>query len=98
MKNKYRGQTGRSTNERVGEHFDKWEKKTEDSVLWRHSVNHHNMTTFPVKVRILERCFGKPTRRMITEVVRIGEMDEKESMNSKKEYGYVEVPKVNIET
>ena len=98
VKNKYRGQTGRSTNERVGEHFDKWEKKTEDSVLWRHSVNHHNMTTFPVKVRILERCFGKPTRRMITEVVMIEEMDEKEAMNNKKEYGYVKVPTVNIET
>ena len=98
VKNKYRGQTGRSTNERFGEHFDKWEKKDEDSPLWRHSVEHHGMSTFPVKARILDRCFGKPTQRMITEVVMIEDMNEEESMNNKTEYGYVRVPKVNIET
>ena len=93
----YRGQTGRSTNERFGEHFEKWRKKDEDSPLWKHSVEHHDMNPFPVKVRILDRCFGRPTRRMITEVVWIEEMEEGESMNNKKEYGYVREPKVNIE-
>ena len=97
VKNKYRGQTGRSTYERMNEHFDKWEKKSEESPLWRHSVDHHSMNTFPVKVRILDRCFGKPTQRMITEVVMIEDMDENEAMNNKKEYGCVKIPKVNIE-
>ena len=55
------------------------------------------MNTFPVKMKILDRSFGRPTRRMITEVVRIAEMEETESLNNKKEYGCVRVPKVNVE-
>ena len=45
----------------------------------------------------MDRSFGRPTRRMITEVVMIEEMDEAESLNNKKEYGYVKVPKINVE-
>ena len=97
VKSKYRGQTGRSTHERSNEHFDNWEKKKEDSPLWRHSVECHNMNIFPVKMRVLDRSFGRPTRRMITEVVMIEEMEETESLNSKKEYGYVRVPTINVD-
>ena len=97
IEHRYRGQTGRSTHHRSNEHFDNWEKKKEDSPLWRHSIEYHNMNTFPVKMKILDRSFGRPTRRMITEVVRIAEMEETESLNNKKEYGCVRVPKVNVE-
>ena len=45
----------------------------------------------------MDRCFGKPTRRMITEVVMIEEMEETESLNNKKEYGYVRVPTINVD-
>ena len=96
-KNKYRGWTGRSTHERFNEHFDKWRRRDEDSVLWKHSVEHHNSGDFPIEVKILERCFGRPTKRMITEVVLIEEMEESESMNNKAEYGYVKVPRVNVD-
>ena len=96
VKSKYRGQTGRSTFERTKEHFTNWENKRDDSPLWKHSVECHNMNIFPVKMRVLDRCFGKPTRRMISEVLLIEDMDEEESLNNKKEYGYVRVPTVSV--
>ena len=97
VKSKYRGQTGRSTHERTKEHFDNWKNKKEDSPLWRHAVEYHNMNVFPVKMRVLDRCFGRPTRRMITEVVMIDEMEDTETLNNKKEYGYVRVPTINVD-
>jgi len=96
-KNKYRGQTGRSVHERMNEHFNLWETKSEKSVLWQHSMEHHNSKEFPVEAKILSRCFGKPTKRLITEVVMIEEMTDTEGMNNKAEYGYVRMPKVSVE-
>ena len=40
------------------------------------------------------KCFGKPSRRMITEAVTIGEIDEEESMNNKREWTYVALDKI----
>ena len=97
VKNKYRGQTSRSTYHRTNEHIDNWKKKKDDSPLWKHSVDYHYSEEFPIEMKILSRCFGKPTRRMITEAVMINEMDDEESMNNKNEYGYVKMPKVNVE-
>ena len=98
VKNQYRGQTSRSLYERINEHFENWKKKKEDSPLWKHSYEYYQGGTFPVEVKILKRCDGRPTKRMITEVVLIEDMKDSESLNNKKEYGYVRIPKVNIET
>ena len=89
--------TGRSVGERINEHHNDWSNQKEESPLWRHSVEHHDAGTFPIEVKILKRCFGKPTRRMITEAVLVEEVENKESMNNKYEYGYVRIPRVTIE-
>ena len=70
--------------------------KREDRV-WQHSSEHHKREEFPVELKIMSTCFGKPTRRLINEVVLIEEMGDKEGMNNKAEYGCVRVPKVAIE-
>ena len=59
-------------------------------------MEHHNGGTFPIEMKILSRCFGKPTRRKITEAVLIHEMKEEESMNNKNEYGFVKIPRVSV--
>ena len=63
-----------------------------------HSREHHNSGVFPVEIKILNRCFGKPTRRKITEAVLIQAMKIEESMNNKNENGFVRIPKVAVET
>ena len=92
----YRGQSGRSIYERMKEHFREWEQKSMDSYLQKHSLRYHNGEMFGVDVKILKQCYGKPTTRMITEAVKIEELPEENSLNSKSEWTYVRLPRVGI--
>ena len=92
----YRGQSGRSIYERTKEHYKQWLKKCEDSYLYKHSLEYHNGETFRINVKIGAQCFGKPTSRMITEAVMIEELPDENSLNSKSEWTYVKLPRVNI--
>ena len=60
----------------------------------RHSDECHGGHPFEFDVKILSRCFGKPSRRLITEAVLIGELDDNEVMNSKREWSYACLNKV----
>ena len=91
---KYRGQTGRSVYERVKEEIRDLHRKDEKSPLWRHSELCHNGLGFDMEVKILDKNFGKPSRRMIAEALRIEALDEEETMNSKQEWTYVKLNKV----
>ena len=93
---KYRGQTSRTTYHRTKEHFDKWEKKAEDSVLHKHSVQCHGGQRFGVGFKILASCYGKPSTRLITEAIHIEDVAEENSMNEKSEWNYVKLPRVGI--
>ena len=92
----YRGQTGRSVYERMKEHFKEWEEKCADSYLLKHSVQYHNGETFGIDVKIKTQCYGRPTTRMITEPVRIEELPEENSLNSKSEWTYIKLPRVSV--
>ena len=78
---KYRGQTSRTTYHRTKEHYIKWEKKTEDSVLHKHSVECHGGEKFQVGFKILASCYGKRTTRLITEATHIEDIPDENSMN-----------------
>ena len=93
---KYRGQTGNSGYERVNQHFDDWKRKLERCPLFRHSQLYHNGREFKVKISILKQCFGDATKRHITEAVLIDELTEDETMNSKNEWNYINLRKINI--
>ena len=72
----YRGQTSRSGNKRINEHFLDWEahkagKRAKKSLLWEHSCNHHNNDNFNANVTALSQNFGDPTKRLITESIMI---------------------------
>ena len=93
---KYRGQTGRSIFERVNEHFKAYTEKKEDSVLFQHSEQYHDGQEFQLNIKIISRCFGKPTTRLITEAVFINELGDDETLNSRKEWSYVKLPRATI--
>ena len=42
------------------------------------------------------RCFGKPTKRLVTEAVVIDELKADKAMNNKNEWRYTKLTKVNI--
>ena len=91
---KYRGQTGNSTQERIGQHFKDWKSKDTKCPLYRHSQLYHDGKEFKVGVKILKSCFGDPTTRRITEAVMIDELTAEETMNAKSEWTYVKLNKL----
>ena len=93
---KYRGQTSRSVNERFTEEMREWRDMKSESPLWRHSELYHGGGDFEVEVEVLKSCFGKPSRRMITEAVMIEQLGDRETMNSKREWTYTKLNKVRV--
>ena len=91
---RYRGTTARTTYHRTKEEVRDWLKQEEDSPLWKHSQMYHNGGDFEFDIRVIGRCFGKPSRRRITEAVRIDELDDEKTMNSKGEWSYIKLSKV----
>ena len=65
-KRMYRGQTGRSVYERTKEEVRDWRNKDERSPLWRHSQLYHQGEDFELEVKVMDKSFGKPSRRLIT--------------------------------
>ena len=93
---KYRGQTGRSLYERIGEEVRDWRNEVDENPLWRHSQLFHQGGDFDIEVKVTDKSFGMPSRRMITESVMIEQLGENETMNSKQEWTYVKLNKVRI--
>ena len=93
---KYIGQTGRSLYERVNEHYKGLNERKDKAVLWEHSKIFHNEETVRFEVRIKSKCFGEPTRRMISEAVLINELSDDETLNSRHEWTYVKLPRASI--
>jgi hypothetical protein len=93
----YRGQTGRSIYERGKEQIESWENEDDECPLKRHSTLYHEGQRFQVKVRVLAQCYGKPSRRMITEAVMIGEVPDDMTMNGKNEWSFIKLAKVQVQ-
>ena len=91
---RYRGQTGRSIYRRVKEHSD--EGGAEDKPMKRHRELFHEGAEFDVGCKVIAQCFGKPSRRMITEAVMIDELKDEETMNSRREWSFVKLNKVVV--
>ena len=71
-----------------------WDKKDQKSPLWKHDELCHLGQGFELEVKVKDKNFGKPTRRLITESVRIEQLKASEAMNGKKEWTYVKLNKV----
>ena len=81
---------------RLGEQVRDWEHGVEKSSLLKHSLLFHGGQSFDFGVRILQKCYGRPSRRLITEAVLNNELTEAETMNSKREWSFVELDKVSV--
>ena len=93
---KYRGQTSRSVGARFVEEMRDWENQESHSPLWRHSELYHGGQEFEVGVKVIKNCFGKPSRRMISEAVMIEQLRNNETMNSKREWTFTKLNKVFV--
>ena len=48
-------------------------------------------------MKVLSKCYGKPSRRLITESVLIDEIPDGMTMNAKSEWSYVKLAKVQVQ-
>ena len=72
------------------------QRKGEKSPLWKHAEEYHEGQWFDIEVLVTDRNFGKPSRRMITEAVRINGLDDDKAMNGKCEWTYMRLDKVQV--
>ena len=70
------------------------QRKGEKSPLWKHTEECHEGQWFDMEVSVTDRNFGKPSRRMITEAVRINGLDDDKAMHAKREWTYMRLDKV----
>ena len=89
---KYIGMTGRSLFERMREHINGMVngRESDDNMsnpLLRHKTVCHEGEN--VDVRVVDRLFGKPSRIIIGEAVRIESMREQVAMNGRREWSYL---------
>ena len=82
--------------ERCKEHLLAWIAGEDDCPLQRHANLHHNGGHFEASVKIIAECYGRPSRRMITEAVVIDEIPNDMTMNNKSEWSYVKLAKVQV--
>ena len=80
--------------ERLKEHVS--EGSADEKPLKRHRELYHGGEDVEVSCKIVSRCYGKPSRRMIHEAVYIDELDDDETMNSMREWSYVKLNKVVV--
>ena len=92
----YNGKTMKNGYSRGVEHRTQLNKRTGDSVLWRHCVEKHDgvMQRFSMSVR--DKCRNDPTLFQIMEAIRIRDIDETLSMNSRREWEHIRVPNVEV--
>ena len=73
-----------------------WKNKSDNSPLWRHSELYHDGQEFELEVQVTDKSLEKSSRRMIVEPVMIEQLGREETMNSKKEWTYVKLNKVQV--
>ena len=94
---KYRGTTGRSIYERTREEIEAWGNKDDKSPLWKHAMLYHNGGDFDIDIQVISKCYGKPSKRLITEAIMIDNLPTEQTMNSKKEWTYTKLNKIQIQ-
>ena len=84
----YEGETGRNGFERGKEHLAKLKKKCEEnSVLWLHSLHHHNGRDDIKYTMQVTGVFREPLDRQLTEKIHISKLAGSILMNRKNELG-----------
>ena len=94
----YVGQTARNAYVRGREHLQAYGSKCDSSVMWRHCVDHHGSEERIWKMDVDARYGDDAMKRQIAEAVRIKKVRTKNAtMNCKREWRQIEIPRAVIE-
>ena len=91
----YKGESGRNGFSRGEEHLDnKATKDEEKSILWAHSVQHHNSREDMVYMMRVTGAYNEPLDRQIMERVQISNFQGPVLMNRRNEMGGIRIDKM----
>ena len=76
--------------------MEAWERGEDECPLQRHSNLYHDGNRFTNDIKVVTKCYGKPSKRMITEAVMIGEIPDNMTMNNRNEWTFTRLAKVQI--
>ena len=82
--------------ERSKEHITAWNEGDDECLLQHHSNIYHKGNRFDVLLRIVAEFYGKPSRRLVTEAMKIDGIPDGQAMNNKNEWTYTNLKKVNL--
>ena len=89
---KYVGQTGRTIYERMKDHMaqNKNMDRAGVSALEKHKHESHGGKEYEYGVRVIDNAYGRPSKRMLSEMVRIESMKDNECFNRKRGWSYTQ--------
>jgi len=87
----YIGETARSISERMNEHLDKYQKKSQNSVFYQHMLEKHDGILHNLDLKLLASAPDDAMLRQVTEAVYIH--DRSPDLNRKEEFGNSNVPR-----
>ena len=91
----YKGESGRNGFSRGEEHLDnKATKDEEKSILWAHSVHHHNSREDMVYMMTVTGAYNEPLDRQIMERVQISNFQGPVLINRRNEMGGIRIDKM----
>ena len=93
----YIGQTARNAYMRGKEHLQAYNNGAESSVMWSHCVDHHSAEEQIFTMDVVGQYGNDAMKRQIAEAVKI-KRSEKATMNNKREWRHIEVPRAVIQT
>ena len=87
---KYVGQTGRTLYERMRDHMiqNKNEEHAGVSALEKHKHESHGGREYEYGIKVRDSTYGRPTKRLLSEMIRIEGMNERECFNRKRGWSY----------
>ena len=93
----YKGESGRNGFSRGEEHLDnKATKDEEKSILWAHSLHHHNSREDMVYMMWVTGAYNEPLDRQIMERVQISNFQGPVLINRRNEMGGIRIDKIRI--
>ena len=87
----YKGESSRSTGERLGEHLEEYSERKTKSVFHKHMVESHAGERKDIVMKIIGHCPNDAMLRQVTEAVIIRET--KPGLNKKEEWGNMNISK-----
>ena len=94
----YNGQSGKNAFSRGKEHIEDYHQQRNATTMWSHCIEQHEGIRPTFSMEVVETCRNDAMKRQILEAIHINETDPSISMNSRTEWNFVQLPRLNVTT